>query len=265
MPAPPGPARPSPRHRTPADWLWLAFLLWTAIGFVVLPLDIGERQARAWIGNDFWQRLTVAFLKEADAIWILLAASNVYLHAAAAEGLDTARRWAGIILVTSAGCEWIGVQTGFPFGTYLYTDHFGWRIGGVLPAAIPLAWLVILICGRYLVLAIRPQATRLETALGVAVAGLFTDCNLEFVAWKVRDYWVWYPGLGAGTPFWPPAQNFLSWFVLSFLLSLLLPPNYALRLGRPSATRPIVILGLMNLLFASALVFYWLRLLSLPR
>ncbi len=247
-----------PRPRSPADWLWLAFLTWTAIGFVVLPLDIGEGQARLWIANPALLRLTVGFLRQSDAIWILLAASCAYVHAAAAEGLPTARRWAAIILAASAGFEWIGVRTGVPFGTYRYTDQFGWRVGGVLPAAIPLAWLVILVCGRYLVLSFRPQANRWELALGVAFVALLTDLNLEFVAWKVRGYWIWYPDQAGAAPFCPPWQNYLSWFVLSFCLSLLLPPNFELR-KRPRPTRPILILGLMNLLFASSMLVSWAR------
>jgi putative membrane protein len=245
-------------RRGPADWLWLAFLVWTAIGFIVLPLNIGERQARVWIANPALLHLAIAFLRQSDAIWILLAASNVYLHIAASEGLATARRWAAIILVASAGFEWIGVRSGFPFGTYRYTDQFGWRLGGVVPAAIPLAWLVILLCGRYLVLAIWPQASRLKVALGVAAVAVLTDLNLEFVAWKVRGYWIWYPGgSGAEVPRWPPLQNYLSWFLLSFALGLLLRPSYELRLNRPSPARPILILALMNLLFACAQLCYW--------
>jgi uncharacterized membrane protein len=250
-----------PHRRTPADWLWLAFLVWTAIGFVVLPCNLGRLPAG--LSQPAIRRFADTFLRQADAIWMLLAAANVYVHTAASEGLPTARRWAAIILAGSAACEWVGVRTGVPFGAYRYTDRFGWRLGGVLPAAIPLAWLVILICGRYLVLALRPHATRLETALGVAVVAVVTDANLEFVAWKLRGYWLWYPGRsGASVPTWPPWENYASWFMLSFLLSWLLPPNFALRLVRPAATRPILILVLMNLLFACAQLLGWRHLLG---
>ena len=260
MSTPASPDAPSRPRRTPADWIWLAFLVWTAIGFAVLPLDIGERQTRTWIANQTLRRAACGFLEQADAIWILLAAVNVYLHAAAAEGLATARRWALIILAASAAFETAGVRTGFPFGSYRYTHHFGYLVGGVLPAAIPLAWLVILLCGRYLVLAIRPHAKRWELAFGVAGCAVLTDLNLEFVAWKVRRYWLWYPALtAAGAPAWPPWQNYASWFLLSFLLTLVLPQNYELRLRRPASTRPIWILGLMNLLFACAQFVHWMR------
>ena len=119
----------------------------------------------------------------------------------------------------------------------------------MLPVAIPLAWLVVLLGGRFLVRAVRPAAGRIELALGVALVATLTDLNLESVAWKVRGYWVWYPRAGADAPAWPPLQNYVAWFVLSFLLTAILPPNRALRPRRPPGTRPILVLALMNALF----------------
>ncbi len=200
-----------------------------------------------------------SLLHVSDAIWIYLAAILVYLHTAAAEGLPTARRWAVILLLGSGICEWIGAQTGFPFGPYRYTDHFGWRIGGVLPVAIPLAWMVIILCGRVLVLRWRPASTRHTLALGVAAVATLTDANLEAVAWKIRGYWNWYPDAQPPLPAWPPAQNYLSWFVLSFALAYGLPPNYALRFRNPAPFRPILVLGLMNALFIVVYAARWLR------
>ena len=174
----------------------------------------------------------------------------MYLHAAAAEGLTTARRQALVILVSSTIFEWIGTRTGFPFGPYRYTDNFGWRLGGVVPLAIPLAWLVVLLCGRYTVLQCKAAVTRLELALGMACIALFTDFNLEYVAWKVRAYWVWYPQSHGAPSAWPPLQNYLSWFVLSFALGLVLPANHELRSPPPSPWRPVFVLLLMNALLA---------------
>ena len=244
---PDGPPR---RWRNPAGMAWMLFLVWTAVGFVVMPLGLGETRVRGWLpGHPGAAGAAVGFLHAADAVWMLLAATVVYLHTAAAEGLPTARRWAGIVLGGSALFEWIGARTGFPFGPYAYTDRFGWRIGGVLPVAIPLAWLVILLCGRVLVLRLRPVSTRWEIALGVAAVAVLTDWNLEFVAWKMRGYWVWYPHAGDAAPAGPPWQNYAAWFALSFLLTALLPPSHELRLRRPATTRPVLVLALMNALF----------------
>ncbi len=235
---------------TPPDVAWTLFLIWTAVGVIVMPLGIGETQVHHWLpGHAEAAGAAVGLLHAADAVWMGLAAVVVYFHTVAAEGLATARRWALIILVGSAFFEWMGARTGFPFGSYSYTDRFGWRLGGVLPVAIPLAWLVVLLCGRYLVQTLWPDANRWQLAAGAAAVAVLTDLNLEFVAWKVRGYWVWTPHAGVGGPDGPPLQNYAAWYALSLALSALLPPDYALRLRRPSPMRPILVLALTNALF----------------
>lgn len=242
---------------------WVFFLVWTAVGTVVMPLGLGEAAIHNWVAerNAGLADAVSAVLRASDAVWIVLAATVVYLHTAAAEGLPTARRWAAIILLGSAAAEWVGARTGFPFGPYVYTDKFGVRLGGVLPFTIPLAWLVVALGGRYLVLHLRPAATRFELALGVATVGLLTDMNLEIIAWKERNYWLWYPDARGPVPAWPPWQNFASWFVLMWLLSCALPPNYRLRSARAlvSAWRPVLVLGLMNALFLLVHAARWAR------
>ena len=260
QPLPPSPAERSARLSFLPEAAWWLFVVWTAIGFVVMPLDIGQATVDHWLGPGPARSALTAVLHVSDAVWIYLAAVVIYLHTAAAEGLATARRWAVIILVGSGVCEWIGAQTGFPFGPYRYTDYFGWRVGGVLPVAIPLAWLVVLLCGRSLILRLRPTSTRAELALGVAVVATLTDANLEAVAWKVRHYWNWYPDASPPLPTWPPFQNYFSWFGLSFVLAYALPPNYSLRPRSSSPLRPILVLALMNTLFIVVYAARWLRL-----
>ncbi len=239
-----------PRHLL--DRAWLCFLIWTAVGFIVMPLGITAERAHAWFGPfGFGGWLAEELLRVSDAVWMLLAAVTVYLHAVASEGLPTARRQAATILLSSTVFEWIGTRTGFPFGPYAYTDNFGPRIGGVVPMAIPLAWLVVVLCGRSLTLWLRPAAGRLETAVGVAAVAVLTDLNLESVAWKVRGYWLWYPGQASPpAPAWPPVQNYVAWFVLSFVLALVLPADHTLRPRQPPRWRPAAVLGLMNALLA---------------
>ena len=248
------------------DLPWMVFLVWTAVGFIVLPLGFDERQIQAWLGNDAetMRALATGVLRASDAIWICLAASVVYLSVAAAEGLSNARIWAAIILPCAALVEWIGATTGFPFGPYVYTDRFGLRIGEVLPFTIPLAWFIILRGSRALVLWLRPAATRGELCLSVALLGVLTDLNLEMIAWQARGYWIWSPGLttsGSPVPTWPPWQNFLSWFGAMFLLCYLLPAGSGLRLHRPTwaARRPATVLVLMNSLFLLSHLAQWFR------
>ena len=217
-----------------------------------MPLNINAYQVKAWVGPSLFGRLATQFMQVSDAVWMLLAAVTVYLHAVRSEGICTARQQAAITLVTSTIIEWIGTRTGFPFGPYEYTDGFGPRIGGVVPMAIPFAWLVIVLCARNLVLWLCPYAGRLETAFGVATIALLTDLNLEDVAWHVRGYWIWYPGSPRNPPpsHWPPFQNYVAWFVISFAIALILPTDHTLRVRQPSRWRPILLLFLMNVLLA---------------
>lgn len=231
--------------------MWLLFLIWTAVGFVVMPFGITGMQAHRWLDPYGLGGFMAGLLRVSDAIWMFLAATTVYLHAVASEGLPTARRQAAIILAASTAFEWVGTRTGFPFGPYEYTDNFGPRIGGVVPMAIPLAWLVVVLCGRSVVLWLRPQANRVEVAAGVALTALLTDLNLEPVAWNIRHYWLWYPAQTQNPPSgWPPLQNYVAWFVLSLALALVLPSDHSLRIRRPSHWRPILTLLLLNVLLA---------------
>ncbi len=215
-----------------------------------MPLGITAAQVQAWLGPSGVGGFATGLLRISDAVWMLLAAVTVYLHAVASEGLPTARRQAAMVLLASTVFEWVGTRTGFPFGPYEYTENFGPRIGGVVPMAIPLAWLVVVLSGRNHMLWLRPSAGRLEIALGVAAVAVLTDLNLEGVAWKVRGYWLWYPGQVSPVPSWPPVQNYLAWFFLSFALALALPADHALRPRQPSRWRPMLVLALLNALLA---------------
>ncbi len=227
------------------DWMWRIFLLWTAVGLVVMPWNPSAETIRVLIEDPFWQGIVVGLLNTADAVWIFLAAAVVYLHTAQVAGVMTARIWALIIMVISGAVEWVGHETGVPFGPYTYTERFGPRLGGVLPVAIPLAWLVV-VGGAFL--ACRHWAhhwPRWGRCLLVATAALLTDINLEPVAWHIRGYWIWYDGW-LTPPAIPPYENFATWFGLAFLLA------YLMELIRPLAgpwrapKRPWMIFLLVN-------------------
>lgn len=238
--------------------LWVLFMVWTGISFLVIPFDLGGAQLREWVNHESLRAALEQIFRSADAVWILLAAVNTYFVLVRHEGLGTARRWSAILILGSAAVFTIGTLTGLPFGPFDYTGNLGFRIGGVLPYAVPLLWLVTIANGQYLLLKLFPAASRFRVALGVGLVALITALNIEFVAWKVRAYWIWYPG-NLDRPEWPPAQNYVSWFILGFLFSLTLTRSSVDTGRREIPKRALLILSLLTLLYLAANIVRWVR------
>lgn len=238
--------------------VWIFFCIWTAVAFVVMPFEIGETWVRENMPLPQLIEPAVRLIQWGDAIWMVLAALNVYLFMVMHLGINTARMWAVIIIVLTGGIEIIGETTGFPFGPYKYTDNLGGRLFGILPFTIPLAWMVVIVGARFLVLKIFPAWTRWKVSLGVGFLALLTDLNLEFIAWKIRAYWIWYPGWDLPLPTWPPLQNYVSWFVIATLVCAILPEPRRQPSAR-AAWRPILVFLLINLLFLTVHLVLFVR------
>lgn len=161
----------------------------------------------------------------ADFAYIALASLVLLLHLCGLSNGGSALFIFLVFAVLSGVVESVGAISGVPFGSYDYTDQFGPVLFGVLPAAIPLAWWVIvwpLHCLVHSALAGRGAVAMVPvlTATGAVVA----DLIIEPAATLVRGYWMWEgPGIYYGVPW----TNFLGWFgtafVLSFLAQLFLP------------------------------------------
>ena len=250
-------SRAAAHLQTIASLIWPWFLVWTGLAFFIIPLDIGPLQVQHWVSNPGLEAALIKLLRMFDAIWIVLAAANIYFATVTTEGLGTARRWAGRIVGGSAVLAWIGAAAGWPFGPFIYTDRLGIRIAHVLPFTVPLLWLVLILCSRYALLSLIPQAARWarwQLALATAVLVVLTDLNLEWLVWHLRFYWIWYPGQIVN-PGWPPVQNFATWFIAAFGFALTLnstrvEPDTVHAV--PRSRKPLMILALMNLLFLTA-------------
>lgn len=100
--------------------------------------------------------------------------------------------------------EILGVNTGFPFGIYYYTEKFGTQLLGV-PLIIGANWVLLSYCCGMLV---QPyfgnDAIKIVTASALM---LVLDLLLEPFAIR-HSFWLWKSGT-------PPMQNFFSWFVVS--------------------------------------------------
>lgn len=125
----------------------------------------------------------------------------------------------GVVAALAWLVEFVGSQTGVPFGRYHYTDRLQPQLKGV-PLLIPLAWLMML-PPAWAVGARIAGGGRLTTAL---VAGLaFTAWDLfldpQMVHWR---FWQWeQPGGYVGIPW----VNFLGWFATSAVMTALVGPD----------------------------------------
>lgn len=131
------------------------------------------------------------------------------------------------VLFLSWLVEHVGATTGFPFGTYSYTNVLQPQVFGVVPLAIPFAWLLIvtaavgtgdLLLGRDGPLAHRERRVSVTKILTAASFALLLDVTIEPFAVHVNHYWVWNESAEAAY-YGIPASNFVAWFFTSLLLS----------------------------------------------
>jgi putative membrane protein len=107
--------------------------------------------------------------------------------------------------------EVLGVNTGFPFGTYAYGAVLGPRLWHT-PYLIGVNWTIVAYTSNELVRRFAPKNTSdLRLLLAGALLPTLLDVWIEPVAIQL-GYWSWEQGL-------PPFQNYLGWFAVSWLLA----------------------------------------------
>lgn len=120
-----------------------------------------------------------------------------------------------IIMLFTFLIELTGVKTGFPFGSYYYTDKLALLIFGV-PVAISFAWYTIIINSFLVSLYLFRNSSK--KYLAVFLSSIFAvgiDFLLEPFASTVNKFWIWNTnGI--------PASNFISWFIIGLLICIFL-------------------------------------------
>lgn len=131
-------------------------------------------------------------------------------------GIDRQRVLLSFALILAGGyaSEWLGITTGFPFGSYHYSDVLGLSLFGV-PVAMSMAWAGVMIT----CLLLADTSSIWHRAWQTGLACVLLDLVLDPVAVRL-GLWTWHqPGAWFGIPY----TNFLGWFGVSYVLSLLLP------------------------------------------
>ena len=202
MSAPAGTARRDVRAVLP--WALTAVLVLTAIAY---PLTDGAaRNAVSW------------------AI-VLLGATLSVVHAALSRGTRTGLGVLGLVAVTAVAFEAIGLATGFPYGTYSYSDDLGPTLLGV-PFLVPLAWLMMAwpswLLGSLLTRGVRPGWRR--PARVVTAAAVFAAWDVVLDPQMVQaGYWTWaHPSPGLPGIDTVPLTNLAGWLLAGLVLMALL-------------------------------------------
>lgn len=163
-----------------------------------------------------------------------------------------------IILVVSWVVEHLGATTGFPFGSYAYTTVLQPQIIGIVPLAIPFAWVLVIASSMGATnLVVNSEGTPfapldgLSRVLTTASFALLLDITIEPFAVHINHYWLWDY---RGGYYDIPASNFISWWVLSFIFAWVL--RYATRTQRVHQPTPAVMPWLPLLLYMLNLTLF---------
>ncbi len=226
------------------------FFVWTALVALLWLSGWGDAQiANVFHVPELRQALSLT-VNAADAIWVLLAAVNIYLSLAATEGVRTARRWAVITLAAAWFVAEISARFGIPLGHIRYTERLGRHVGSV-PIALPFLWFAILFGARGFALRAAPRASHSQIALLTGIFAMLADCNLERVASSIRVWWLWRP-LEIAPPKWPPATTFITWLCVCGALGWLFREQKVAPKPDDLRHAPALIFLLLNIVFGVA-------------
>lgn len=138
------------------------------------------------------------------------------------------------------GAEVLGVNTGFPFGTYFYGTVLGPKLWNT-PLLIGINWTLVTYCSNEVLRRVSPAWTPVwALVLLGALLPTLLDVLIEPVAIRLV-FWTWAGGA-------PPIQNYIGWFAVSLIISLAYQYWMPARLRNPIAA---LLLGLQWLFFAS--------------
>ncbi|MBN1780043.1 carotenoid biosynthesis protein [bacterium] len=125
--------------------------------------------------------------------------------------------WALFVVAAGWSVEYMGVRTGYPFGSYQYGPVLNPRMAGI-PVAIGFSWFTVclssLIMARWIALhffvpSLKTRA--LYQALITSVLMVLFDMVMEQAAPEL-EYWTWKNNR-------VPVANYLAWFGIAFIFA----------------------------------------------
>lgn len=210
----------------------IVFYVWMAIGTALMSM-IGVPKSLG-----FSSALFLVFYAVYAVILLHLATAGI--ESAAPPGVRTYPRPLLRLILGALGIwlggmaiEWSGVHTGWPFGGYSYSWILGPHLFGV-PITLGFAWVAVVGSSALIAGPARPSLIgRLWKAVQTGAWTVLIDFVLDPAA-ASRGFWKW---SGSGGFYGIPWSNFVSWFVVGALLSLLLPDRLPSRRTRQLGLR----------------------------
>lgn len=169
---------------------------------------------------------------------LMLTAGLIYSQEQSSK--KTVLRFFIVCLVIGFLAEFLGVQTGFPFGSYSYGSSLGPKLGGV-PLVIGVNWFIVAIGAKEL--AIKLFRVRGFQIFGAALLMVALDFLIEPVAIQI-DFWTWEGGN-------IPLSNYLGWVAVGFLLQFI----WDYWMPKPMNPLAIPVLIVQSLFFITLLLF----------
>ena len=147
------------------------------------------------------------------ALFVLSAPLLYFLYSKF--GLRMSVLFVGTLSIFALVVEYIGLRTGWPYGSFVYTGHLGYKILGVLPWTVGLSWMP-LVAGAVSLVYTNTQRKILRIILPVILLVVF-DLMLDPVAVHL-GMWSYLHG---GLYYDVPIQNFIGWIFSGLVGSLI--------------------------------------------
>ena len=211
---------PEPSHRAflIVFALFAGSILFSVAGTMLLnffPVLAG--QALGWIALNLG--LSLEDLVKGPT-WIYMALMPIltlllYLPALGVKRSVLFLLWGSVIGATA---ELVGTQTGFPFGTYAYSDLLGPKIVDHVPWFIPPSWYAMSLLSYDLArrLDLRAWGTIVMTAVFMVLWDVALDPAMTTPVAVGRSFWTY---AGGGIYFGMPLVNWVGWFVTSVVIA----------------------------------------------
>ena len=150
---------------------------------------------------------------------VLLGSALSVAHATASRGGRTGTALLALVVAVAVAFEAVGLATGFPYGSYTYSEALGRTVLGV-PLLVPLAWLMM----TWPSWVVAARLTRRRPARVAVAAGVFAAWDVVLDPQMVQaGYWTWeHPSPGLPGIDTVPLTNLSGWLLAGLVLMALL-------------------------------------------